>query len=378
MTKTLRQRARSLAAVAAAGALTAAGLAACSTDPGPAGGSGDDASLRVVATTTQLADLAGVVGGDRIELTGLVPVGFSGHHYDPTPADLAALRDADVVIANGAGLEEWLDDVLTSSGFSGELVEAADYAHLLTPEGEAVEGHGHDHGHGHDDDHDHDHASESAHEHEHTDASAEGHDHETAGDHDHGHHDVDPHLWTEPHGMVHVAEAIGGAYAKADPEGASDYEANAAALMEDLDALDEWMREAFESVPEAKRQLITTYPLFQYLAKRYHLTQLGTVLHSAHDGGDPSVADIDALVAAMREQHATVIFGMQGEDAKLIERIAEAAGATAITGEQALYGESLGAPGSGADTFVGMLIHNTTTLVESWGGTLPELPERLR
>ena len=100
--------------------------AGCATDQ-PAG-SADRAqgrTLRVVATTTQVADFAANVGGDRVQVTGLLKPNLDAHDYEPSPADLEAIARADVVLENGAGLESWLHDTITSSGFRGPLVDTS-------------------------------------------------------------------------------------------------------------------------------------------------------------------------------------------------------------------------------------------------------------
>src|SRR5919106_6245650 len=108
-----------LAAVLAAGC---AGGEPASSDRGTAT---PGRLLQVVATTTQLADLACNVGGDQVQVTSLLKPGVDAHDYDPSPADLDAIARADLVLQNGVGLEEWLDDTIKSSGFTGTLVDTS-------------------------------------------------------------------------------------------------------------------------------------------------------------------------------------------------------------------------------------------------------------
>src|ERR687898_910741 len=110
------------------GVLLAAGLlallaAGCSGSGG--GGDATGGELRVVATTTQVADFARVVGGDRVQVTSLLKPGVDAHDFEPSPADLEAIARADLVIQNGVGLEEWLDDTIESSGFTGPVVDTS-------------------------------------------------------------------------------------------------------------------------------------------------------------------------------------------------------------------------------------------------------------
>src|SRR4029453_7857603 len=109
-------------------ALLAAGLAAllvagCAGSGGAGDGGGGGGGLRVVATTTQVADLAANVGGDRVQVTSLLKPGIDPHDYEPSPADIDAIAHADLVLENGVGLEAWLGDTIDSSGFDGPVVD---------------------------------------------------------------------------------------------------------------------------------------------------------------------------------------------------------------------------------------------------------------
>src|SRR5829696_10237483 len=103
-------------------ALTAVLAASCSSgeeSASSAGGTPAQGRLRVVATTTQVADLAANVGGDRVRVTGLLKPGIDPHDYEPSPADIDAIAHADLVLENGVGLEAWLGDTIDGSGFDG-------------------------------------------------------------------------------------------------------------------------------------------------------------------------------------------------------------------------------------------------------------------
>ncbi|HTF59705.1 MAG TPA: metal ABC transporter substrate-binding protein [Actinomycetes bacterium] len=103
----------------------------CSTNK-PAG-SADGAqgrTLRVVATTTQVADFAANVGGDRVRVTSLLKPNLDAHDYEPSPADVEAIARADVVLENGVGLEAWLGDTIASSGFQGPVVDTSQRVRL--------------------------------------------------------------------------------------------------------------------------------------------------------------------------------------------------------------------------------------------------------
>ncbi|QCR20471.1 metal ABC transporter substrate-binding protein [Agrococcus sp. SGAir0287] len=331
-------------------AASAVALAGCSTSAGAGAG---DGTLRVVATTTQMGDVVREIVGDDAQVTQLLQPGQSAHSYDPTPEALTALANADVLVINGAGLEEWLDDTIEASGFDGELVDASADVHLH--EGEA-----HDHG---DDEHaEEEHADEAT--------ASDGHD-----DHDHG--GTDPHVWSDPHQVVHMAETIGAALAAADPADAAAIEASTADYVAQLEALDEWVHASIEQVPAEQRLLVTNHDTFSYLAEATGITIVGSVMPSFDDNAEPSAADIDALVAAIRDSGVRAVFSETSIDPQIAQTIASEADVEVYSGEDALYADSLGAEGTPGATYVGSVIHNVTLIVESWGVEPLPVPDSL-
>lgn len=375
--------ASALPALAALAATTLV-LAGCSSAGGDdsagggAGASGD--ALRVVATTTQLADFAAIVGGDDIELTGLLPLGGSAHHFDPTPADLLALGSADVLIVNGAGLETFIESAVDASGFDGLLIEAGEGVDLvlageITQEALDASEHAHDeHEHDHDEAH-HDHADDDHADHDHADHAHDHGDH--AHDHDHDHGDLNPHLWTSPRfaaDMVHeIAEGLG----EADPPHATQYDERAHAYMAQLAELDEWIAAQFAAVPADERVLVSGHDSLRYYLHDYGIAFAGSILPSFEDNAEPSAAEIEALVAAIAERGVQAIFVESSMSPKLAETVGREAGVTVVS-ESALYADSLGAPGSGAENYIDATVHNTATILEAWGYTVAPLPEALQ
>lgn len=357
---------RSLTRIALPAALAASviALAGCSTSADAGAG---DGTLRVVATTTQMGDVVREIVGDDAEVTQLLQPGQSAHSYDPTPEALTALANADVLVINGAGLEEWLDDTIEASGFDGELVDASADVHLH--EGEA-----HDHGAEGEEHADEEHADESAEASEPAASESaeaeEGHD-----DHDHG--GTDPHVWSDPHQVVHMAETIGTALAAADAADADAIEASTADYVAQLEALDEWVHASIEQVPAEQRLLVTNHDTFSYLAEATGITIVGSVMPAFDDNAEPSAADIDALVAAIRESGVRAVFSETSIDPQIAETIASEADVEVYSGEDALYADSLGASGTPGATYVGSVIHNVTLIVESWGVEPLPVPDSL-
>lgn len=385
-TPSLRRSALAASALAAALALSACSPAAGS---GGSGGSDSGEGLNVVATTTQLADFAHQIGGDDISLTGLLQPGASAHHFDPSPKELVALSQADVLIMNGAELEGFIDSAIEASGFKGTLVTAADGIDLaeakeITAEGEleAETGEAPDHaGHDHADHADHDHADHD-HEGESTAAQAEeaeheGHDHGHEGDeHDHDHGDLNPHIWTSPRYAEGMAAEVARGLAQADPAHAADYQKRAADYEEQLHTLDGWVAEQFERVPEADRVLVSGHDSLRYFLHDYNIAYAGAIMPSFEDNAEPSAAELDALSAKIKERGVKAIFVESSMSPKLAKTIARETGITVVDGD-ALYADSLGTADSGAETYIDATLHNTRVILEAWGVTPGPVPNGL-
>jgi zinc/manganese transport system substrate-binding protein/manganese/iron transport system substrate-binding protein len=285
--------------------------AGCATDQ-PAG-SADRAqgrTLRVVATTTQVADFAANVGGDRVQVTGLLKPNLDAHDYEPSPADLEAIARADVVLENGAGLESWLHDTITSSGFRGPLVDTSQGVRLRQLGGQP-----------------------------------------------------DPHIWQNPRNAMVMAANIEHALAAADPAEAGVFQANLAAYTSQLQALDAEVQRQLDSL--ANKQLVTNHDAFGYYIDRYGLQFVGSVIPSFDSSAELSGRDLRDLVAKVRATRAKAIFSETSLPPKAAETIGREAGVRVVTGEDALYGDALGPSGSDGDTYIKMIEHNTRTIVSN-------------
>ncbi|WP_449276829.1 metal ABC transporter substrate-binding protein [Leucobacter sp. GX24907] len=376
MTHALHLRSRSLTGLAlAAGAALA--LSSCA---GTGGDSGSDGTLKVVATTTQLNDFAGQVGGDDIELTGLLPAGGSAHHFDPSPADLLALGEADVLIVNGVGLETFVDSAVESSGFDGEIIDASEGIDLeeaeeITSEAEAGEPDDHaEHDHDHaDDEHAHDeHEHEHADDHDHADADhAEEHD-----EHDHDHGPVNPHIWTAPRLAEGMVTEIAAGLSAADESNAAEFERRTDEYIAQLDELDSWISAQYEAVPAEERVLVSGHDSLRYYLHDYGIEFAGSILPSFEDNAEPSAAEIDELVAAIKDRGVKAVFVESSMNPKQAETIATQAGVEVVDAET-LYADSLGAEDSDGADYIGATIHNTRLILEAWGHTPDDVPADL-
>ncbi|PPG38097.1 ABC transporter substrate-binding protein [Pseudoclavibacter sp. RFBA6] len=363
-------RAPSLIALAG---LSTLALAACS---GPAAGSDASAAptaegepFTVVATTTQVADFTReLTDGLNVEVTQLLQPGMSAHSFEPTPADLVALGSADLVVSSGAGLEEWLDAAVSSSGYAGEVVDASADVTLSGS-------HEHDHG-------EEAHAEEG---HDHTEGE-EGHDHAEGEEHDHAeettaeadeHAEGNPHTWTSPANAKLMATEIATHLEELPGIDAAAVQANADAYDAELTELDTWIAANVDAVPEADRVVVTNHDALHYYLEQYGITFVGSIMPSFDDSAEPSAAEIDALIAEIKEHDVKAIFTETQLSPQNAETIAAQTGAKVFSGDKALATDALGEPGTPTGTYVGATVHNTQMIIESWGATATDVPEVL-
>ncbi|KFF60145.1 hypothetical protein JF66_06320 [Cryobacterium sp. MLB-32] len=327
-------------AVPALLAVAAVALSGCASSPA-AGTSSSD--LRIVATTTQVADFTRNVVGETagVSLTQLIQPNQSAHSYDPSVADLTALGSADVLIINGVGLEEWLTDAIDASGFDGVTVDAS---HDVTVLGSEV---GTDH----------------------ADETTEEHATHAAGD---------PHIWTDAHNAETIVHSIEEGLVAAGPDHATAFEANAAVYSAKLADLDTWIRANVDTVPAAERLLVSNHDALGYYTAAYGITYVGAVIPSFDDNAEPSAAAIDTLVANIKDTGVKAVFSEASLSPKTADTIAAEAGVTVYSGDDALYVDSLGPAGSAGDTYLAAQIHNSTLILESWGVTPTALPADLQ
>lgn len=291
------------------------GLAACGSDDADADADADS-DLTIVATTTILGDvIRNVVNGDAA-VEELVPVGLDPHEFQPSAQQVAALQAADLVVANGLGLEEGLGDVLETAAADGANV--LEVAPLLDPipfGAQDDEGHGSD----------------------------------------------DPHVWMDPLRMADAARLIGVELASLDPEG--DWPARAEEYATALIAADEEIAAILDAVGPENRKMVTNHDSLGYFALRYRFDIVGIVIPGGSTLADPSSAELAELVAVIEREGVKAIFVETTQPSTLAETVAAEAGEDVQIVE--LHTGSLGAPGSGADTLIDMLVTNAQIVAEA-------------
>lgn len=310
------------------------------------GGSTNDAAApsdgppTIVATTTVLGSLAGEIaecaGGS---VTTVMPIGADPHDFSASSSDVATMVGADVVIANGLGLEEGLQDALASAAEDGARV--IEIAPLLDP----IEfgGHGHsDEGEGHSDEGE----------------AAEGDDHGHEDEHADG--SLDPHVWFDMNRMADAAVIIGDALAES---GGSAYADCGAQVADEIRTAEGEVRALLESVPEDRRILVTDHDALGYLAEKYGYEVAGVVIPGGGTLAEPSSAELSALVEVIRAEGVPAIFANTADSSALSDAVAAEAGGSVQVVE--LYVGSLGGPDSGADTYVAMMLLNAQRIADA-------------
>ncbi len=318
-------------------------LAACSPSAAPA------ADVSIVATNSIIADVVSQVAGGLadLEVLVLVPSGADPHAYEPSAQDVAAVADADVVFSNGLGLEGFLEDLIANAGGDAQLVDLSEgIATIVFEEGEH---------HDHDEGEEHDYEEGEEHEDEHED------EHEGEEGHEHDHEGPDPHVWTNPLNIVVWVEHIAEILAEVDPANADTYQANAAAYIAELEALDAWAVEQIGQIPVERRLLVTDHEVFGYFAERYDFEVVGAVIPGASTLSESSAAEIAELHELIDAHDVPAIFVGFTVNETVAERIAEDTGAQLVP----LYSESLGEAGGPADSYIAMFRYNIVAIVDA-------------
>jgi ABC-type Zn uptake system ZnuABC Zn-binding protein ZnuA len=293
--------------------------------PGVATADAAATPLRVVATTTLVGDVVRAVGGDRIALTVLLPVGADAHTFEPTPRDIAAVADAEVVFANGLGLERFLEPLIADAGGDATVVSVSEGIQPLT----FLDG-------------------------------SDTQPGDVAGVPDGAR--VDPHVWLDPTLVAvtwvdHVTQVL----TARDPSGAGAYGPNAEAYRRRLVDLDNRIRAAMATVPAERRRIVTDHAVFGYFCRRYGCATVGTVFPGLSSLSEPSASGLAALEDQIRSLRVPAIFVGTTTNPDLATRVAADTG-THVVG---LYTESLGPAAGPAGEYEGMMDYNVRAIVDA-------------
>lgn len=261
--------------------------------------------LQVLTTFLPMYLFTQAVAGDAATVEILIQPGTEVHEYQSTPADVQAIAQADVLIKNGLGLEEFLEGTIDSSGNSdltvidaSEGIETLDETSLVVSViNSAEDEHGHDTEQGHGDEHA---------------------DPEAGANHTHTHAAGNPHVWLDPTLALQQVENIRDGLIAADPDNEETYQANASAYIEQLQDLDRNFQQRLQ--PYSNRTFVTFHDAFPYLAKRYDLQQVAVVA-IPEDSLTPG--DIQKTVNVVKEFNVKALFSEPGLDNKLLQSLSQ-------------------------------------------------------
>jgi len=187
----------------------------------------------------------------------------------------------------------------------------------------------------------------------------------------------DPHVWTSPKNAIVQVTNIGAALEKAAPDQAGVFRSHVDAYVAKLKKLDEWAAGSLNSVPQDKRVLFTSHDAFGYFSKEFGVKFEGAALSDFNAQQDATADKIQQTADKVKASGAVAIFAENSNNPKSVQKVAEVAGVKAVIGDEALYGDSLGTPGSDGETYIGSILHNVSNLTKAWGGTVTEIPADL-
>lgn len=286
-----------------------------------------DGKLKVVTTVAPISSIVRNVGGDRIDLHGIVPDGSDSHTFEPAPSDAILLSKADIVFANGLSLEDPTLKLAQANMKSGaEIVTLGDQT--IKPDQYVFD---------------------------------------FSFPKDEGH--PNPHLWMNPMFAKRYAEIAAATLAKRDSANAAYYQANEQRFAAALDKLDAGIAAAAATVPPEHRKLLTYHDSFAYFAPRYGFTVIGAVQPS--DFSEPSPQEVAALIDQIKREQVPAVFGSEVFPSDVLEQIAREANAKYI--DKLRDDEPPGPPGAPEHTYLGLMLDDMQLMIPALGGNVDAL-----
>ena len=292
--------------------LTLLTVAACGGSPNTSA-TAPIIAYQVITTTSIFADLAKMALGDAAHIESIIPAGADVHTFEPSPSDVEKIQSADLIIANGLGLDSWIQSLIDAAG-KGE----ADT--LLLGEGLDQES-----------------------------GWVYLSNAETPGT-------FDPHIWLDPKGAALYVQRIADHVSRNAPDLAQRIAAASADGITRINAIDADLAVDFAAIDPDQRKIVTMHDAFGYFARAYEIKIVGVAV--ASPGQDPSAQEIRALIDAIRATGVTALFSEVQLPSKVLDQIAAETGATVL---QDLYSDALGA--SPADSYLGVMRTNADAIL---------------
>ena len=300
-------------------------LAGCKNPVENTRSSSSDKRYTVTTTTGMVTDIVRQVCGDKASVEGIIGEGVDPHLYKPTRADLNALAHADLVFYSGLVLEGKMTDVLEKMSEKKPVIavtESVDKNYLLLPP-------------------------------------------EFAGH-------PDPHLWMDVGGWMKAVEVVSQTLSDYDKPNAQFYQSNAESYLAQLKALEEYAKTSIATIPEQSRVLVTAHDAFNYMGRAYGIEVVG--IQGISTESEAGLNDLNRLVDMLVENNVTAVFVETSVADKNVKALIEGARAQGLEVKigGTLFSDAMGAPGTYEGTYIGMIDHNITTIVNALGGNAPE------
>ena len=273
----------------------------------------------VVATNSVSCGLARQIAGDTINLKCLIEAGTEAHVYLPNPDDRKAIDSAKLVLYGGYNFEPSLIKLIKASSNIAPKIAVNEVAVPMPLIAEAG----------------------------------------------HNEKEVDPHVWNNAQNGIKIAQSISKSLSALSPDHAEIYSKNTSKLVNELEQIDTWVKVQIATIPEDSRKLVTTHDALGYYAKAYGIPVEGA-LNGISTEEQPTPTRVKELVNVIKSSRVPTIFAEVSINPKLITTVAKEANVK--VSDRALYADGLGTKGSEAETYAGMLIANTRTIVEGLGG----------
>jgi ABC-type Zn uptake system ZnuABC Zn-binding protein ZnuA len=288
-------------------------LSACSAIPKTSG-----EKLTVVATTTFIGDVTTQVGGDLVDVSVMMPVGVDPHSFEPAPADIGKVAEADLVLINGIEFESFLEKLIENAGDESKVIVVSDGIELLAFEGD-----------------------------EHADEGEE-------------HGEFDPHVWNDPNNVIVWTNNIAAVLSDHDPDNAVAYRTHADIYITELQALDTWIQEQLAQIPEANRQFVTEHGTMNYFAARYGFEVVGAVIPGFSTLAQTSAQELAELENQIRSLGVKAILVGNTVNPNLANQIAQDTGIQLVP----IFSDSLSTPDGPAPTYLDFMRVNVDAIVE--------------
>jgi manganese/iron transport system substrate-binding protein len=268
---------------------------------------------KVVSTSNIIANLTEAIGAEEIDHQGILKPGTDPHVYEPVPTDSVALEKADLILYNGYNLEPGLIKLMNAAGIKAKKIPVGEVVAPLNLDKE-------------------------------------------------GKKQPDPHVWGNAQNGIKMVKAIRDQLVTLSPENKQKFNENAARLTKELQQLDNEIKQEIAKIPPKQRQLVTTHDAFQYYARAYGLKVTGTLIGISTEE-QPSAQTVKKLADEIKKTGIKTIFAETTINPLLIQAVAEEAGVKLA--DKKLYSDSIGVPGSEADSYGKMLKTNTKIIVDN-------------